>query len=244
MKLGTLFGLGVGPGDPEWITVKAVRIMAGCRHVCVPKARESHSSLALDIARRYLHPQATVHELPFPMSTDESVLLESWQQAARQVETILSGGEDCCFLTLGDPLLYSTYIYLLRALRGLCPEAEIVTVPGITAWSAAAAVARFPVGQAKQTVTIVPAADDLGPLSAALDRGGTVVLMKIGTRLAAVLDLLEAKGLLDRGVFVSHAGLPQQYVQSDLRRLRGLPQEAGYLSLLLVQGRGFRDLGI
>jgi precorrin-2/cobalt-factor-2 C20-methyltransferase len=238
MTRGTLYGIGVGPGDPEWITVKAARILAGCRHVCVPKSREAGESVALEIARGYLHPEAVVHEISFPMSTDETVLLESWRRAAAEVHAILARGEDCCFLTLGDALLYSTYIYLLEQLRAMDPLARVVTVPGVAAFSAAAAVAGFPIGRAKQPVTIVPAADDLGPVAAALDRGGTVVLMKIGGRLEAVLDLLEQRGLLDRGVFVSRAGMPQSHVETDLRRLRGKPQATGYLSILIVHAGG------
>lgn len=235
MKLGTLYGIGVGPGDPEWLTVKAAKALAGCRHVCVPKSRQASDSIALEIARGYLHAEAVIHELAFPMSSDENVLSESWRLAAQEVYAVLATGQDCCFLTLGDALLYSTYIYLLREIKALCPEVPVVTVPGITAFSAAAALAGFPVGQAKQLVTIVPASDDLGQFAAALDRGGTIVLMKIGQRLQRVLDVLETKGLLDRGVFVSHAGMPQQLVEPDLRRLRGLPQQTGYLSILIVQ---------
>ena len=147
----------------------------------------------------------------------------------------LSAGEDCCFLTLGDPLLYSTYIYLLRELRALDPAAKIVTVPGVTAPSAAAALTNFPLGQGKELVTIVPAADDMDQFAAALDRGGTVVLMKIGGRLQRVLDELEQRGLTGRAVLVSHAGMAQQRIETDLRRLRGAPEETGYLSVLLVQ---------
>jgi precorrin-2/cobalt-factor-2 C20-methyltransferase len=224
----------VGPGDPEWITVKAAKILAGCRHVCVPKARAAGESVALDIARQYLHPAAAVHELDFPMSSDEAVLAASWRRAAEEVHAILAGGEDCCFLTLGDALLYSTYIYLMEQLQSIAPEARVVTVPGITAPSAAAALANFPLGRAKQLVTIVPASEDLGPFGAALDRGGTVVLMKIGSRLEAVLEMLEARGLTDRGVFVSHAGMAGQRVEKDLRRLRAAPGETGYLSILIV----------
>ena len=235
MKWGTLYGIGVGPGDPEWITVKAARLLGECRHVCVPKSRLAAESVALDIARRYLRADAVVHELTFPMTSDGAVLEASWRQAAAEVLTILDRGEDCCFLTLGDALLYSTYIYLLREIRRLCPEAGTVTVPGVTAFSAAAALAGFPVGQGKQLVTIVPAGDDLGQFAEALARGGTVVLMKVGRRLERVLEMLDARGLLDRAVFVSHAGMPQQYVETDLRRLRGLPEEAGYLSLLIIQ---------
>ena len=110
----------------------------------------------------------------------------------------------------------------------------MVTVPGITAMSAAAALANFPLGQGKESVTIVPAADDLAGLGEALDRGGTVVLMKIGGRLEAVLDLLAKRGLLERAVFVSHAGMPHQRVETDLARVRGQPGEAGYLSILIV----------
>ncbi len=245
MTQGTLYGIGVGPGDPEWMTVKGARILASCRHIYVPKSRVEAGSVALEIARDYLRPDAIVGELPFPMTADVEVLRSSWRQAATEVARTLAQSEDCCFLTLGDALLYSTYIYLIRELRALCPGVRIVTVPGITAFSAAAALANFPVGQGKQPVTIVPASDDLRQLAEALDRGGTVVLMKVGPRLRRVLDELESRGLLSQAVFVSHAGMPQQRVETDLRQLRGAAEETGYLSTVIIQtgekGSGARD---
>ncbi|TVS10982.1 MAG: precorrin-2 C(20)-methyltransferase [Planctomycetaceae bacterium] len=234
VKKGTLYGIGVGPGDPEWMTVKAVRLLAACRHVCVPRSAADSDSVALQIAERYLRPDVIVHELPFPMTSDTEVLRQHWRQAAGTVHEILSGGEDCCFLTLGDALLYSTYIYLLRELKSLDPTMQAVTVPGVTAFSAAAALCNRAVGEGKQWVTVVPASDDFDQFSSALDRGGTVVLMKIGRRLERVLDELETRSLLDQAVFVSHAGLPQQHVETDVRRLRGLPDKTGYLSILIV----------
>jgi len=235
MKRGTLYGIGVGPGDPEWIAVKAVRLLSQCRHVCVPQSRLAGKSVALDIARPYLRADAVVHALTFPMTTEEFSLRASWQQSASEVLAILEAGHDCCFLTLGDALFYSTYIYLVRELRTFCPQLEIATVPGVTAFSAAAALTGIAVGQGKQLVTIVPASDDGGQLASALDRGGTVVLMKVGRRLAAVLDLLEARDLLDHAVFVAHAGMPNQRVETDLRRLRGTSDTTGYLSTLIIQ---------
>jgi precorrin-2/cobalt-factor-2 C20-methyltransferase len=102
-------------------------------------------------------------------------------------------------------------------------------------------VTNFPLGRGKQLVTIVPAADDLRQFTEALDRGGTVVAMKVGRRLEKMLDELEARNLLDRAVFVSHAGMPQQRAETDLRRLRGLPEEIGYLSILLVHATAADD---
>jgi precorrin-2/cobalt-factor-2 C20-methyltransferase len=235
MTRGTLYGIGVGPGDPEWISVKAARILGACRHICVPKSGLAADSVALEIARCYLRPDAVVHELPFPMTADENILRQSWRQAAEEVYEILCGGDDCCFLTLGDALLYSTYVYLLREVTAIDSTLNIVTVPGIPAFSAAAALTNCPLGQGKQLVTIVPASDDPQQLTAALDRGGTVVLMKVGHRLQQVLDELEARGLLGHAVFVSHAGMPQQHVETDLRRLRNLPRKVGYLSILIIQ---------
>jgi precorrin-2/cobalt-factor-2 C20-methyltransferase len=234
MMRGTLYGIGVGPGDPEWITVKAARVLASCRNICVPRSGADSDSVALAIARPYLRTDAVVHPLPFPMTTDPDVLQSRWREAAQAVDAIVRGGEDCCFLTLGDALLYSTYGYLVRELRAIDPQTPIVTIPGVTAFSAAAALANFSLGEGKQPVTIVPAADDLAPFAEALDRGGTVVLMKVGRRLEKVLDAIETRGLFDRAVFVSHAGMAKQQVETDLRRLRGLPEEAGYLSLVIV----------
>ncbi len=96
---------------------------------------------------------------------------------------MLETGADACFLTLGDAFLYSTYIYLLRALRIRIPDVDVVTVPGITSFSAAAAIAEFPIGEAKKPVTIVPTADDLDEVRRAVSSGGAVILMKIGKRL-------------------------------------------------------------
>jgi precorrin-2/cobalt-factor-2 C20-methyltransferase len=234
-RQATLYGIGVGPGDPQWITVKAVNVLANCRHVCVPRSGSAADSVALRIAQNYLRPDAVVHEQSFPMTADPDVLRRHWREAAHEVHAILARGEDCCFLTLGDALLYSTYIYLLRELQAIDPAVRVVTVPGVTAFSAAAALTGFPVGEGQQFVTIVPASDQLDQFTAALDRGGTVVLMKIGQRLQRVLDELDARGLLDQAVFVSHAGMAQQQVETDLRRLRGQSPETGYLSVLIVR---------
>jgi len=235
MSLGTLYGIGVGPGDPEWMTVKAARILAACRHVCVPRSRDAADSVALEIARPYLRPDAVIHETTFLMTSDRDLLRQSHRQAAQEVLAVLASGEDCCFLTLGDAMLYSTYIYLLRELRESCPAVKVETVPGITAFSAAAALTSFPVGEGKQTVTIVPASDDMAVLRRALDGGGSVVLMKVGARLEKVLDELDARGLTEHAVFVSHAGMASQRIETDLRSLRGAPSQTGYLSILIIQ---------
>jgi precorrin-2/cobalt-factor-2 C20-methyltransferase len=243
MKPGTLYGIGIGPGDPELITLKGARLIGACQHLFVPKARTAAESVALAIARPLVGPEARIEELLFPMTADRGELAEKWDAAAGRVAAVLESGEDACFLTLGDPLLYSTYIYLVRALRKRLADLDIITVPGIMAFGAAAALTAFPVGEGREPVTIVPAADDLAAVRRALAAGGTIVLMKIGKRLPEVLDLLESGGLLGKSVFVSRATMADQRIETDLRRLKAEGPEAGYLSIILVHA-GQRDQGI
>lgn len=238
MKRGVLYGIGVGPGDPELITVKGAKLIGACKHVFVPKARQDGDSVALSIAQQYIGPSAEIHEVIFPMITDKTELMRRWEESARLISEVLQKGHDACFLTLGDAFLYSTYIYMLRALRIIVPDIEVVTVPGITAFSAAAAASESPIGEGKGNVTIVPTADDLDSLRHALNAGGTLVLMKIGKRLGRILDVLEAAGALGRSVFVSHVGMENQRIVTDLEKLRGESPEAGYLSIILVRTKG------
>ncbi len=233
-KTGVLYGIGIGPGDPELITLKGARLISSSLHLFVPKARTAAESVALAIAKSLVSPRTVIHELVFPMTADPEELEEKWDGAAADVACVLEAGEDACFLTLGDSLLYSTYIYLLRAIKRRLPDVECVTVPGITAFSASAALTDFPIGEGKRPVTIIPAADDLGAFRDALSLGGTVVLMKIGKRLDAILDILEETGLIEQAVFVSRATMADERIETDLRRLRARNPEAGYLSVILV----------
>jgi precorrin-2/cobalt-factor-2 C20-methyltransferase len=216
------------------MTLKGAKVLERCRHVFVPKARSENVSIALAIANRFLSADCRTCELVFPMSANSAELSRHWEQAARSVADVIGTGEDACFLTLGDPLLYSTYVYLVRSLRKQLPGLEAVTVPGITAFSAAAALAEFPIGEGKERVVIIPASDDLEVIGEALAGGGTVILMKVGGRLRSVIDLIEQAGFLDRAVYVARAGLEGQQVEVDLRKLRQQKQEADYLSILLV----------
>lgn len=234
MKVGTLYGIGVGPGDPDLMTVRGARLLSQTPVVFAPTGRTSTDSTALAIAGPHVNPEARVIELVFPMTADSDELSRRWRESAERVTEVLKTGSDACFLTLGDPMLYSTWIYLAREVRPLLPEVEIVTVPGVPALCAVAALTGFELGTGNAPVTIVPASDDLDAVEGALGRGGTVVLMKVGRRLEAVIDLLERSGLLDDAVFVSRAGLPEQRVETDLRRLRGMGEETGYLSIVLV----------
>jgi precorrin-2/cobalt-factor-2 C20-methyltransferase len=231
---GTLFGIGIGPGDSDLITVKGAKLLAACRHVVVPKASEASESVALRIIQPHLSPQAQVHELVFPMTVKQDELMLKWKESACTVQALLSKGEDVCFPTLGDTFLYSTYIYLVQALQAIDPEARIETVPGVTAFSAVAAMTRFPVGVGKHPVTIIPSADDFATLDAALQTNGTVVIMKVGKRLDAIIDRLEERKLLEKSVFAAHVGMADEHIETDLRKLRGLGDKTGYLSIILV----------
>jgi precorrin-2/cobalt-factor-2 C20-methyltransferase len=238
MKLGTFYGIGVGPGDPELITVKGATLLKQCRHVFVPKARIASDSVALTIAKNYLGASAQIHERIFPMTHDAEELAQRWLESAEAVAAILETGEDACFLTIGDPLVYSTYIYLLRALRSRLPELNAVTIPGITSFCAAAALTSFPLGEKKELITVVPTSDDLTHVRDALQRGGTVILMKIAERLAEIVAILTETGLIDQAVFVSRAGQEGQRVETNLRNLNLAEARTGYLSLILVHASG------
>ena len=237
MKYGKLYGIGIGPGDPELITVKGAKIISSCDHVFVPKSRELSESIALQIAGEFISDQANVHQLIFPMTADKAELEKKWNESAKEVLKVLETGQDVCFLTLGDPLLYSTYIYLIRSLKAIKADIEIVTIPGIMALNAAASLTDFPLGEGKENVTIVPTADDLASIKDALSSGGTVVLMKIGKRLQAILELLEEAGVIDDAVFVSRAGQKDQHIEMDLKKLKGADDKAGYMSIMLVHAK-------
>jgi precorrin-2/cobalt-factor-2 C20-methyltransferase len=234
VNFGTFYGIGIGPGDPELLTIKAASVLRRCQHVFVPKAEIGKDSTALDIARQFINSTAQIHAQTFPMTADRELLSQYWREAAAEVAGVLKQGKDACFLTLGDCLLYSTYIYLLRELQAICPDVPVVTIPGINSFSAAAALTQFPLGEGKESIHIVPTADDLKSVRSTLKQGGTVVLMKVGNRLAEIIKILDADGLLDQAVFVARAGQAGQRIETDLRKLEGESVQAGYLSIILV----------
>ena len=241
MSIGTLYGVGVGPGDPELITLKGQQILDRARYVFAPKARNKSDSIALDIARKYINRFATVEEILFPMVTDRDALDGHWQAAAETVLAVLRAGKDAVFLTLGDALLYSTYIYLIRAIKRALPALKVVTVPGVTAFSAAAALTGMPVGEGKHPVVIIPTADDLTAIDRAFELGGTVVLMKVGRRLSRIIALLEERHLIDRSVFVARAGLAGECIETVLTHLNTTDSHTGYLSTIIIDARKEAD---
>ena len=234
MSVGTLYGIGVGPGDPELLTVKGSRIIGECPNIFVPKARIKSESLARKIAEQFINGNSRIHELVFPMVTDKTKLKEKWDASAKTISEVLLNGEDAVFLTLGDSLLYSTYIYMLRSLKEIIPDVKVVTVPGVAAFSAVASLTDFPVGVGKRKITIVPTSDDMSKVEQAVTDEGTVILMKIGSRIHNILDILDKYDLLDKSVFVANAGLETEKISTDLRALREETGDGAYLAVILV----------
>jgi precorrin-2/cobalt-factor-2 C20-methyltransferase len=234
VSIGTLYGISVGPGDPDLITVKAVKILNRCRHVFAPRAKTKTSSMALDIAHNHIRPDAAIYDVEFPMTADEEKRAAHWQAQTADVAAVLQAGHDACYLTLGDALLYSTFGHMAHALRDRVPDLTTIIVPGVTSFSAGAAEAGFPLGRRDGMLTVCPVGEDLEPLRKACALTGTIVLMKIGRKLHMVIDFLEDEGLLDTAVLVSRAGLDGRRVEPDLRKLREEDSDVGNLAVILI----------
>lgn len=240
-KTGTLYGIGVGPGDPDLLTLKAARILETVPTLALPKSVSDGASLALEVVEPVLaRRRDPVHriELVFPMTKDRAVLEEARNANARVLESALRLG-DVAFISLGDILFYSTFGNLLEGLAPILPGLAVEVVPGITSVSGATALLGTPLVQGAESAALVPATYRPEDLGAILDLHETVVLMKIHRVFPQVLELLKERGLADRAVYLGEIGTARQEIVRDIGRLVG--RTLPYMSLLIVRKSGFRE---
>jgi precorrin-2/cobalt-factor-2 C20-methyltransferase len=229
-----LYAVGVGPGDPELLTRKAERILRSVPVICAPTSAADAGSVALAIVEPFLdRSRQEVLTRVFPMRKDEAELLPFWEETAAEVAQRVRAGQDVAFITIGDPLLYSTFLYLYRIFRDQYPEIRIEIVPGITSVGAAAAAAGVPLGISADRLAILPATYEEAQLRQTLLDFDTVVLMKVSRVFDRVYRLLKELGLERSGVFVRRVGSSEEEVVTDLASLVG--RKLDYLSLLIVR---------
>jgi precorrin-2/cobalt-factor-2 C20-methyltransferase len=235
---GILYGIGVGPGDPELITLKALRILERVPYVFAAASSKNDYSLALNIVRHYIA-QAIVEPLYFPMTSDRHIQGEAWDKNAHIVLDILQQGEDAAFLTIGDPLTYSTYGYLLKTVQTMNRHIKTVTVPGITSYNAAAALANIPLTEGEESFHLISGAQGGDRLREAIGTSDNIVMLKTYRHFAKIYETLEELNLLDSATCISMCGLSGETVAYDLRTLKN--QKMPYLSLIIIKkkGKGF-----
>lgn len=225
---GTFYAVGVGPGDPELLTLQAANILKRCPVIAAPQTK-SGQMLALDIARSALDlREKEVLPLSFTMSREPSLREESYQTAARQIEAFLQKGLDVAMVNLGDVSVFATAYYILERIRE--DGFRTVMAPGVTSFSAVAARLGCSLTQIDAPLHIIPASADL---DSALRFPGTKVLMKSGSAIRETVHALERAGLLDRAALVADCGLPTEQVYRDLREL---PENLSYFATIIVQG--------
>ena len=235
LKTGTLYGIGVGPGDPELITLKALRVLHRVPHIFAACSTKNSYSLALSIVRCHLN-GAGIEHLPFPMSKDAQVLQESWEDNARRVLEVLDTGSDAAFVTLGDPLTYSTFGYLLKTLKRLRPRIPIITIPGITSYNAAAALTHIPLTEGEESFYLVSGALGAARLKEIIDKSDNIVMLKTYRHFDEIYQALEEMDLLDRTTCISRCGLDGETVVKNLRNLKG--RTLPYLSMVIIKKKG------
>lgn len=230
---GKLYGIGIGPGDPKLLTLKAKEILDKVDTIFVPKANDNEASCARSIIEASIGDRKEYVELTFPMTKNKKILKLYWQKAASKIATQLRKNKDAAFVTIGDPFIYSTYIYLLKTLRSDFPDIETKTIPGVSAFNAAAASAQFPLVEGDERLAVLPVKKNLDGLRKALCEFDTVVLMKVGSKLDKVIRLLKEMKLIKTSLLVSRAGHPEETIIRDLYSLKD--KKLGYLSVIIVK---------
>ncbi len=236
-KTGKLYGIGVGPGDPELLTLKAVRVLGEADVVAIPKSKEESDSIALSIVKGAvdLSKKETL-ELMFPMTKDKEVLRKSREEAAAAICERLKTGKDVACITLGDPMFYSTFSYLIPLIKGKFPEVEIEIVPGISSVMASAALTVTPLTEADERIAVIPATYESDKIRHILETFDTVVLMKVNRVFDKVLGLIEELGLKEKAVFIERCGGENQRVVHNLDSLKS--EKLDYLSMVIVKKKG------
>lgn len=226
------YGIGVGPGDSELITLKAIRILETLDILVTPTTKSGSESLALSIAKPFLKESLIINERVFPMSLDSEVLTEAWDRVADEISEAVNNGKRVGFITLGDPMTYSTYIYLLIRLKGQIP---LTTIPGITSYQGLSASVAIPLAEGDTPLVIAPCTMPLDKLKEIILNNDSVILMKLSKQFKEVLTFLIAEGLDDCSKLVSFATQKEEKIYQSLTEVD--EPSISYFSTILINKR-------
>jgi precorrin-2/cobalt-factor-2 C20-methyltransferase len=231
--------VGCGPGDPELLTVKAADMLRNADVIYTPTAREGKPSIALSIVQRYVNATAKIVELIFPMVKDREQARLYWRRNAEQIAETAKMGKKVVYLTVGDPSLYSTWIYIQREITSRYPEINVKIIPGIPSVFAFAAQAKISLVEGDETLGIIPACYDLEKVKRTANSCDTVVFLKDGRYFGAVIDMLGSAGFSDDSMITiaqDVSGEKEALKRNSLKEIRQNKETAQkYFSLMVAK---------
>jgi precorrin-2/cobalt-factor-2 C20-methyltransferase len=232
VNVGTLYGIGVGPGDPELITLKALRVLRSVAVVACPADRAGAPGMAAQIASTHLRPEQRLTPLYLPFLLEEAVLQAAWREAADRLYADLVLGLDVAFISEGDVSLFSTFTYILREFQERYAPIAVRIIPGIASPLAAAAALQLPLAIGAEALTILPAMHRIEDLEAACAPGRTVVLLKVAAVYGQVYTWLKAHNRLEQAHLLSRVSGEQERIY---RQLPAPNEKLPYFSLLIIR---------
>jgi len=232
--LGRLYGVGVGPGDPELLTLRAHRVLSQVPVIFVPLKDEKSKSYARSIIDNLVKKsEGKIVGLVLPMLRDKKRLQDYWHQAADTIWQYLEKGKDSAFVNIGDPLLYGTFIHIWEMLKQSHPEIEVEVIPGISSINAAAARAIVPLASNDERIAIISGNHEAQVIRDTLENFDTVVFLKVNTMFDKLLGILEELNLMGKSVYVRRCTTQDEEIIRDISQLKG--EKVDYFSLLIVR---------
>jgi precorrin-2/cobalt-factor-2 C20-methyltransferase len=234
---GRLYGVGVGPGAPDLLTLRALRVLESAEVLALPRSSDFGASVAAEIIAPIVKPRDSQVRLAltFPMSKDPDKVRVHVERAVSRIGEHLSAGRSVAFVTEGDPSVFSTFGYVREETLRRYPGVEVEVVPGVSSITAVAAIGGVPLADGQERVAVVPATYGVDDLVRLLSEFDTVVLMKLGEQMPVILRALEATGLTPNAFYVSKATMPEQRLITDIRALGS--DAGGCFSMLIVKRR-------
>ncbi len=226
--MAKFYGIGVGPGDQDLMTIKAVKTLNMLDVLLIPSTKTGKMGVAETIIQPHLKQGIEYILISFPMVSDEKVFEAAGIKAARIIEEQIAAGKNIGFVTLGDASVYSTYGYIVKALAGRVP---VETVPGITSFSAAAALANRPLVEKDEILTIIPMNATDEQIDRALKVADACVFMKINKREERVIKHLKNHQLIEKGILARRCGFSDAAIHEDVQE--SLLTNEDYLTLVL-----------
>jgi precorrin-2/cobalt-factor-2 C20-methyltransferase len=234
-----LFCVGCGPGDPELLTIRALNLITEADVIFVPTSKLDKPSIALSIVAKYLKETTKINNLVFPMVKDKDALKDYWKKNTLEISQMVRAGKKTLYLTVGDPSLYSTWIYIHRELKKNHKDIEIEIIPGITSIFAFAAESKLSLVEGNEHLSIVPACYDLNKVKNTVKASDTIVFLKDGRYFDNVIEMLSDSGFGEETqiAIAQDVSTKENILEiKHLKDLRGKKQPSQkYFSIMVVK---------